>query len=50
MAAMMTLKYWHWIKRRRVKRGVVGGPSGDGIQLEAGDFLLAENGNYLILE
>ncbi len=27
-----------------------GGPTGDGIQLETGDFLLTEDGKYLIQE
>ena len=48
------LNYWWWVKRRRAKQGgggePGGGPDGSGIQLESADFLLAENGNYLILE
>ncbi len=40
-----------WLKRRRrTLQGGGGGPSGDGMQLETSDFLLAESGDYLILE
>jgi hypothetical protein len=49
----MKINYWWWIKRRRAKQTPVvpgEGPAGDGIQQETADFLLAENGDFLIQE
>jgi hypothetical protein len=44
----MMLKYWWWIKRRRVNAGI--GTSMVGVFTEGSDLLLTETGDFLAQE